>query len=321
MKRLLMMGMICSILTTRAFFTAAAEGKWDVGVRDSYLKGIGSPDVWSAADAVGITQIEGNVNGKMNCTQLFENEAAPYSLGTPEDRKELKAKLAEKKKAICAFCAGYNYGKNPSDEEGIKWLGQVADAARDLGVPVIMVPLPGSAGMKDEEYIERSRKFLGALAPIAERTGVQFAMENLQRFNNRREVFEPILKSLPPNRVGLAHDITNMYWYGHPLEKMYGLTEACAPYVRYVHAKNERYPDDKKNVQREPGWEYGKYATSIREGDIDFRRILQIYAKAGYRGTVTIEDDSLGKYDEAGRKKVLLDDVKFLREIIAGLEK
>jgi len=309
------------VLATAAFVADAAETKWDVGCRDTHLRGVGAPDVWSAADAIGVSQIEVNVNGKMKCTQLFEDSAAPYSLGTPEERKELKAKLAEKKKTICAFCAGYSYGKNPSDEEGIKWLGQVAEAARDLGVPVVMVPLPGAAGMKDEEYIERSKKFLGALVPIAEQTGVQFAMENLQRFNNRREVLEPILKSLPPNRVGLAHDITNMYWYGHPLDKVYGLAEAFAPYVRYVHAKNERYPDDKKNVQREPGWEYGKYATSIREGDIDFRRILQTYAKAGYRGVVTIEDDSLGHHDEAGKKKVLMDDVKFLREITAGLEK
>jgi sugar phosphate isomerase/epimerase len=110
-----------------------------------------------------------------------------------------------------------------------------------------------------------------------------------------------------------------MYWYGHPLDKLYGFAETLAPYVRYCHAKNERYPDDQKNVQRQPGWEYGKYAVSIRDGDIDFRRILRIYAKGGFKGTVTIEDDSLGKLDEAGKKKTLIDDVKFLREIIAGL--
>jgi len=318
-KQWLAVGVIGWSMAVSVCIVGAAEAKWDVGIRDTLLRGFGAPDAWSAADAIGVSLIEVNVNAKMKCLTLLEGDQAPYSLDSPEERQALKAKLTEKKKAICAFCAGYNYGKSASDEEGVKWLGQVAEAARDLGVPVVMVPLPGVREMKDEEYIERSKKFLGALVPIAEKTGVQFAIENLQMFANRVEVAEPILKTLPPSRVGIALDITNMYWYGHPLDKLYGFAETLAPYVRYCHAKNERYPDDQKNVQRQPGWEYGKYAVSIRDGDIDFRRILRIYAKGGFKGTVTIEDDSLGKLDEAGKKKTLIDDVKFLREIIAGL--
>ena len=310
------------LLFAASLLTAgAAEPKWDVGICDGYLKGLGAADVWSAADAIGISQIEVNLNPKMNCLNLFEGDGTPYSVGTPEDRQALKAKLAEKKKAVCAFCCSYNYGRIPSDETGIHWLTQAAEAARDLGIPVIMLPLPGGSEMSDAQYIVRSRSLLAALAPVAEKNNVTFAVENLQRFNNRPEVLEPILKSVPADRVGLALDATNMYWYGHPLDKIYALAEQFAPHVRYVHAKNEKYPEDKRNVQREPGWEYGKYASSIREGDIDFRLILQTLAKAGYRGTVTIEDDSLGHYSDAeGKKKVLVDDVKFLREVFATLK-
>ena len=112
-----------------------------------------------------------------------------------------------------------------------------------------------------------------------------------------------------------------MYWYGHPLDKIYEMTETVAPYVRYYcHAKNNRYPADKKNILRTPpGAGYRESATSIREGDLDFRRILDIYAKVGFRGVVTIEDDSLRKHDAEGQKAVLIDDVKFLREVIAEL--
>lgn len=35
------------------------------------------------------------------------------------------------------------------------------------------------------------------------------------------------------------------------------------------------YPDDKKNVRREMGWEYGKYCCPIYEGDLDFARIVK----------------------------------------------
>jgi len=302
---------------------ATAPPKWDVGIRDPYLRGFGAPDVWSAADAIGVSQIEAVVNQKMACPYLFEKNGAPYNIGTPEGRAKLKARLAERNKKICAFCAVPSFRKGGSDQPAVEWIGKVAEAARDLGVPVIMVPVPGGNGLSDEEFIARGKRFLGALVPVAERTGVHIALENLQLYWNRLEVVLPVMRSLPSERVGLACDIVNMYWYGHPLNKIYDMAEAVAPYVRhYCHAKNERCPPDKKNVQRRPGWQYGKYATSIREGDIDFRRILNIYAKAGFRGVVTIEDDSLGHHPTPeGKKKVLIDDVKFLRSVIAELEK
>ena len=58
----------------------------------------------------------------------------------------------------------------------------------------------------------------------------------------------------------------------------------------------------------------------VKEGDIDFRKIITLLSKAGYRGDLTLEDDSLGKFDAAGRKKVLQEDVQLLREIIAGMK-
>jgi len=314
-----MIGMILVVATV----AGAAGPKWDVGIRDGYLRGLGCADVWSAADAIGVTQIEASVSKKLALPDLFEGSDAPYSLATPEDVQALKAKLAEKKKSIFAFMQGFNFDQNRPEDEFVECIARIADAAKALGVPVIMVPMPGGKGMTDEAFMERGKALLGKLVPIAERTGVHIALENLQLFWNRVEVLEPVMKSLPTEKVGLTHDVTNMYWYGHPLDRIYGMTETIAPYVRrYCHAKNNKFPDDKKNVQRTPpGWGYGEYATSIREGDIDFRRILDMYARAGWRGVVTIEDDSLGKHDAAGKKAVLVDDVKFLREIIAELEK
>ena len=119
----------------------------------------------------------------------------------------------------------------------------------------------------------------------------------------------------------MLHDVCNMYWFGHPLDKLYALTQQFAPYVRSVHVKSIKYPEDKRQVQRSPGWEYGKYAEPVRTGDIDFAKILAIYARAGYVGDVCIEDDSLPHFDAAGKKKVIADDAKLLKEIIAKLPK
>jgi len=244
-KRWFTLGLGCWLLFTAAASAGPTEAKWDVGIRDSYLRGIGEPDIWSAADAIGVTQIEVAVDKTLGCKEVFESSDVSYSIATPEGRQKLGARFAEKKKSICAFCTVHRFNKDESDRPAVEWIGKVAEAARDLGVPVVMVPVPGGRGMSDDEFIERGKRFLGALVPIAKRTGVHIALENLQLFWNRVEVLDPVLKSLPTDRVGLGHDVTNMYWYGHPIDKIYEMTETIAPYVRrYCHAKNERYPED-----------------------------------------------------------------------------
>jgi sugar phosphate isomerase/epimerase len=300
---------------------AASAGEivkeWNVGCRDGgYLRGMGFKDVWAAMDAIGISRVEVAVEEDFTCPGLFEDGTAPYRIDTPEARRKLRKKLDEKKKSIAAFCAVVSLGKDKSDEEAVAWIGKIAAAALDLGRPVIMVPVVGR-GFSDEEFVKRGGELAKKLAAVAERYDVQIALENLGHYWNRKEILEPVLKAVPTNRVGLALDITNMYWFGHPLSEIYELAENFAPYVRYVHVKNVQYPDEKRDVQRPEGWEYGKYAAPVREGNIDFRKIVAMLRKAGYRGDLTLEDDSLGKFDAAGQKKVLQDDVQLLREIIA----
>ncbi len=294
--------------------------KWDVGCRDGgYLRGIRPSDIWSAMDAIGISRLEVSVSEDLSCPGIFENGATPYRIDTPQACQQLRARLAEKKKTIRAFCAVVRIEKEKSDEASVQWIEKIAQAAADLDRPVIMVPIVGG-GFSDDEFVQVATAFVKKLVPIAERHDVQITLENLGHYWNRREILEPVLKAVPSNRVGLALDITNMYWFGHPLTKLYELAETFAPYVRYVHVKNVNYPEEKREVQRPEGWEYGKYAAPVRKGDIDFRRIIALLRKAGYRGDLTLEDDSLGKFDAEGRKQVLLDDVQLLREIIVEVK-
>jgi sugar phosphate isomerase/epimerase len=312
-------GLVIAVALALCGAAAAAE-KWQVGSRDGgYLRGMGCADVWSAMDALDITRIEVAVSGDLSCPGLFENGTTPYRIGSPEDCERLRQKLAEKKKSISAFCAGVGLEKGKSDEANLERIDRIAAAAALLGRPVIMIPV-GARGFSDEELVERAVAFVKGLAQIAERHNVQLTLENLGHYWNRREVLEPVLKSVPTNRVGLALDITNMYWFGHPLSHLYELAETFAPYVRYVHVKSIQYPEDKREVRRTEGWEYGKYTAPVRQGDIDFHRIITLLGKAGCRGDLTLEDDSLGKFDADGRKKVMRDNVQFLRDIISRME-
>jgi len=294
---------------------------WDVACRDGgYLKGMGLSDVWAAMDAIGISRVEVKVQDDLFCPGLFEAGVGPCRIDTPQAIQQLRAKLAEKKKSIAPLCAVVRLEREKSDEDSVEWIEKIAAAASGLGRPIIMVPVVASV-FSDDEFVARATALAKKLAEIAQRYGLQITLENLGHYWNRKEILEPVPKAVPTDRVGLALDITNMYWFGHPLGRIYDLAETFAPYVRYVHVKNVNYPDEKREVQRPEGWEYGKYAAPVRDGDVDFRRVISSLSKAGYRGDLTLEDDSLRKFDAAGQKKILREDVQFLREITAEIER
>ena len=64
------------------------------------------------------------------------------------------------------------------------------------------------------------------------------------------------------------------------------------------------------------GWEYGKYNSPIYEGDIDFRRVLKLLRKAGYKNDLCIENESLSKFPAAQRREVLAKEVRYLRKLL-----
>jgi sugar phosphate isomerase/epimerase len=303
----------------------AETRQWTVSICSSYLRGIGEDTIWSAAKSVGITRLECPLDKELGCPYLFEKEGTPYRIDTAENREKLRAKLAAEGVSIGCFVTIIKLSEPEDEAKALDWVNRAVAAAPEVGCRRVMLPIaisdPKGGPLSDEAFIERGQSFLRKLDEIAAKTHIQLVIENLGPYWNRPEILEPVLRASKPDRVGLLNDICNMYWFGHPVDKLYALAEQFAPYVRYVHVKNVKYPEDQKNKQRSPGWEYGKYAEPVRTGDIDFGRILATYAKAGYVGDVCIEDDSLGKFDAAGKKKVIADDAALLKELIAKLPK
>ncbi len=299
-----------------------ARGReWAVSICAPYLGGLGADEVWSAGRSVGIFRMEVYLDENLACPHLYEKDGRPYRIDTPDARRVLREKLAKEGFSIGCLAMVTKLAADGSDDEAVlRRVRRAAEAAPELGRPVIMLPIgiTATAGQKltDEAFVSRGRAFVRGLDRIAAETGAQIVLENLGHFWNRPEILEPVLKESTPDRVGLLLDITNMYWYGHPLDRLYELARQFAPYVRYLHLKNIRYPEDQRQRQRTPGWEYGKYAEPIRTGDVDFVRILRTLTQAGYVGDLTIEDDSLPHFDVHGKKKALIDDVAFLRLLI-----
>jgi sugar phosphate isomerase/epimerase len=302
----------------------APARQWAVSICDGYLRGIGADDIWTAARSVGLSRIEAGVDANLACPNLFEKGGSPYRIDTPEARAVLRKKLAQERMSIGCLCMVTKLDLRGRDDDVLQRIARAAEAAPELGCRTIMLPI-GVAARKDttltdEAFVERCKPFVKSLDAIAAKTGIQIVLENLGPFWNRREIMEPVLRESRPDRVGMLLDTTNLYWYGYPLDRIYELAQTFAPYVRYAHVKNVRYPADQRDKQRTPGWEYGRYAEPVRTGDINFARILVTLAKAGYIGDLTIEDDSLPHFDAAGKKKTIADDVAYLRDRIKELK-
>jgi sugar phosphate isomerase/epimerase len=289
-----------------------------VGIRDGYLKSMQYPDVWSAAKAIGVDRLEIEVTPELKCPNLYEANGSSYQIDSPASINRLKNTFKNYGLSISAFTTVIPLKGDKTPEQIQHWVTAVANVAQQLKVPVIMMPLI-ARGIEDDEFIARAKEYVGPLQAVAGQTGVQLTIENLGHYLNRQEILDPILKSFDTKRVGLTLDICNMYWFGHPLSKIYELAEHFAPYVRYVHVKNIKYPEDQKQNQRPEGWEYSKYAEPVKTGDLDFKKIIGFYYRTGYRGDLTLEDDSLGKFKMPELREVHQQDVRELRQIIAEL--
>jgi len=318
LSRQIALATVCGLTILCAALPAMAQMK--IGVRDGCLAGLEADSIWAAAKQVGIPVLEVAVSGDLACQGLFEGKDKPYRVDTPANRVKLLDAARKNGCEIVAFCAVVPLPKDGGDDATVTWIEKVASAAAAMQVPLVYLPLRGK-DLDEGQFVQRATAFIKRVAPIARETKVQLAIENLGPYLNKPEVLKPLLAAAPSDEVGLALDITNMYWFGHPRDRLYELAKMFAPNVRFMHAKNVKYPPDKRDIQREMGWQYDKYAEPIRTGDLDFERILGIMVQAGYKGNIVIEEDSLDKFDAAGKKKALQEDASYLRELAAKVSK
>jgi len=157
--------------------------------------------------------------------------------------------------------------------------------------------------------VEGARKILAA----TEGSGVALAVENHGRVSNRPEFLDRIFADVGSPRMGLTLDTGNFYWFGHPLESVYGIMERYAGRVRHTHVKNIAYPPETRAQTREIGWRYGDFCCPLEQGDLDHARVARILKAGGYAGALALEDESIGKAPEAERLEVLRRDIAHLQ--------
>ena len=110
-------------------------------------------------------------------------------------------------------------------------------------------------------------------------TSLMSGIENHGPFANDPGFLDRLLETDDAGRLGLTLDTGNYYWFGFPLDELYGLIEKYAPRVKHTHVKNINYPPDLAQRTRAIGQDYGKYCCSLNEGNLDLKRVeLEVFA-------------------------------------------
>ena len=290
---------------------SARSGRWIAACRDNLLKVTKKPDCWSALKELGVAGVEVEVDTAMACPSLSSADKT-YSLATASDVQAVKDRLSEQGLVIAGFLMNNRFDERLDEE--LAWTKQVVKAAQELDVKAIRIDVVPRR-TKGDEFFAFAVKACKQLCDIAKDTSVRYGIENHGDTTNDPQFLQRLFDAVDSPYLGLTLDTANFYWYGHPLDELYKNFERFAPKVFHTHCKSIRYPDDKKNVRRPMGWEYGKYACPIYEGDIDFQKVAAILRKANYSGALCLEDESLERFPEAERTAVLKKEIALLRKL------
>ena len=282
-----------------------------VTVRDALFRSIGKDDCWSAFRELGADGIEVNVAIDMSLVGMF-HPTVKYNLATPEGIAAFKRDADARRVSLLTFMMANRFDSRLDDE--IAWMKRLVAACKPLGVRTIRIDLIPEKHAKDE-FLPFAIKTGKQISAIAAEEGVRLAIENHGNTTNDPGFLEKLFDSVGAANLGLTLEAANFYWYGHPLEEVYGIFHKFAARAFHAHCKSIKYPEAVKNVRREMGWKYGEHACPIYDGDIDFVRFVRILREANYTGDLCLENESLHHFPKDQHVGVLKKEIAHLRRI------
>jgi len=166
------------------------------------------------------------------------------------------------------------------------------DTAVRLGAPTMRVeaswgPARTGEDRPFEEYLESVAGGLKEVARRAAEEGVQVGLENHGRFMGTSPRVLAVIEKVNEDNFGSCLDIGNWLVVDEdPCEAV----SALAPYAKHVHAKDMHLFDEDPGRGAFPT-AAGRYLLGavLGEGCVDVTRCLDIIAKAGYSGAVSLE--------------------------------
>ena len=286
-----------------------------VSVRDDTVKAAGFGTLLEGLRTMGIASVELSFARDRSVALLTEDRRFP--LATTADAEAYRRHLAENGVSLSALLVANNFGAADPNPE-IAWCVDAIRGAVWLGAPAIRADtIMRTETPEDREA--RIQRYVAAMWEVLRQTEgsrVAVGMENHGAQGNDPEFLAGVLQAIPDPRLGLTLDTGNFYWSGQPLSELYRIYAGFAPRVRHTHVKNIAYPAAERERRRETGWKYGEYASPLADGDIDLARVIQLLRDAGYDGSLTIENEALGRLSPPERRAALIRDASYLRELL-----
>lgn len=275
-----------------------------VSIRDDILLATGFQHIAEGLRYYGIDGVELAVDREYRVHALTPTPERPrLHLNNDNDVAELGTQAQREGIRISAFLLPNNFNA-PDIAKELAWIVRVVEVAAALGVPAVRIDaiMHGERDLPLEEREEIFARGVNHVLSKTEGLPVDLGIENHGFQGNDPGFLDGLMAKVNSPRLGLTMDTGNFYWAGHPLSRVYQILEHLAPVAKHTHIKNIRYPEEIRETQRELGYEYGKYVSPITQGDIDHAKVVGFLKAVGYNRDLCLEDESLGKYDEAGRR-------------------
>ena len=284
-----------------------------IAIRDVFLTPkYGFTDIFEGLRELKLDHIELHVDRNLNTI-----------LGSVSDDQSLsKVKRALKSNdvKVCAILLDNDFSAQNVNSE-IKYIVRGCEIAYELECSVVRInafmrPIP-TYSMSD--YVNRTAEYVKECLSLTRGYDVSLAMENHGYIANDREFIRDVLKEVSSDRFGLTLDTGNFYWYGYPLSELYEIYKEFAPYVKHTHIKNYIVEEKYREIRR-LGLGIGRiHGAPLYEGDIDLKKVIEILKKAGYDYDLTVEDESLYRFDSKLWKEIIKNDIKHLKFILQNI--
>lgn len=287
----------------------------EVAVRDEMVPAGPGRSFFDGLRQIGVAAVELHVAPDLSVPHpVDESGRALLSLATPNAIRAASARLAAQGVRVTALMLATDFS---GDDAGahVDWAVRAAHAAHALGVAALRLdPWTRRTDLPVTSIRDNLVRCLRQVLDQTADTGVHMGIENHGRLFNDPDLLDAVLVAVDDPRFGMTLDTGNFYWYGYPLGELYAVLERFAPHARHTHIKNIAYPAELAETRREIGYEYGRYAAALDEGNIDMGRVIQILLRAGYRGDLCVENEALARYGGPEQQiEILRRDVQTLR--------